>query len=436
MSTARRTFAPQGGLREAGAPWPGGREQDGRIDSLRREVFQRLDVAAAARMEEAALEAALPPLIIEASARLRLSLTRDEIARIAVSLVDDMLGLGPLEPLLADATITDILVNGPDQVFVERAGRMTQVPARFRDAGHLLHVAQRIAARAGRRVDESCPMVDARLPDGGRVNIVLPPLSLGGPTLSIRRFAAETITLERMVAQRNLSAPIAAFLRVATGARLNMLISGGSGSGKTTLLNAAARHIGASERVITIEDTAELRLDHGHVVRLEARPANLEGRGAVALRELLRNALRMRPDRIIIGEVRGDESLDLLQAMNTGHQGSMSTLHANSARDALLRLETLALLAGADVPLRALRLQILQAVDLIVHLERGRDGVRRVVQILEPVGLEGEMLVTRDLARFGAEGEGGLLAARPRCHAKILKAGFADAFEACLGRGS
>src|SRR6201981_3053475 len=274
-----------------------------------------------------------------------------------------MVGLGPLEPLLQDDEITDILVNGPFDIYAERHGKLEKTQARFRDAQHVVHVGQRIATAVGRRIDESSPMVDARLADGSRVNIVLPPLVLNGGTISIRKFSKQNITLETMVRQNNLSAEMAQFLDIAAQCRINILISGGTGSGKTTLLNAVSRHIATDERIITIEDAVELRLQQPHVVQMETRPPNIEGVGNIPQRELVRNALRMRPDRIIVGEVRGPETFDMLQAMNTGHDGSMSTVHANSPRDALFRLENMVLMASANLPLRALRAQIRVPVD-------------------------------------------------------------------------
>jgi pilus assembly protein CpaF len=328
-----------------------------------------------------------------------------EEAALAAELTDDMVGLGPLEPLLQDDTVTDILVNGPSDVYVERQGKLEKTPARFRDTQHVVNIAQRIASAIGRRIDEASPMVDARLADGSRVNIVLPPLVLNGGTISIRKFPKQNITLEQMVRQENLSAAMAQFLDIAARCRINILISGGTGSGKTTLLNAVSRHIDSAERIITIEDAVELRLQQPHVVQMETRPPNIEGVGHIPQRELVRNALRMRPDRIIVGEVRGNEAFDMLQAMNTGHDGSMSTIHANSPRDALFRLENMVLMASGNLPLRALRAQIASAINLIVQVERMRDGIRRIVQICEISGMEGEIVSTRDIFTFQYQGE-------------------------------
>jgi pilus assembly protein CpaF len=324
---------------------------------------------------------------------------------LAAELTDDMVGLGPLEPLLQDDTVTDILVNGPFDVYVERRGKLEKTQSRFRDTQHVVNIAQRIATAIGRRIDESSPMVDARLADGSRVNIVLPPLVLNGGTISIRKFPTQNITLEQMVRQGNLSAEMAQFLDIAARCRVNILISGGTGSGKTTLLNAVSRHVDSAERIITIEDAVELRLQQPHVVQMETRPPNIEGVGHIPQRELVRNALRMRPDRIIVGEVRGSEAFDMLQAMNTGHDGSMSTVHANSPRDALFRLENMVLMAAANLPLRALRAQIASAINLVVQIERCRDGIRRVERICEISGMEGEIVSTRDIFTFQFQGE-------------------------------
>jgi len=335
----------------------------------------------------------------------KVQLNEVEEGALATELTDDMVGLGPLEPLLQDDEVTDILVNGPFDIYVERHGKLEKTAARFRNTQHVNHVAQRIATAVGRRVDEASPMVDARLADGSRVNIVVPPLCLNGGTISIRKFPKQNITLEMMVQQRNLSPEMARFLDIAAQCRVNILISGGTGSGKTTLLNAVSRHVGSDERIITIEDAVELRLQQPHVVQLESRPPNIEGVGQIAQRELVRNALRMRPDRIIVGEVRGSEAFDMLQAMNTGHDGSMSTVHANTPRDALFRLENMILMAAANLPLRALRAQIASAINLIVQIERMRDGVRRVERICEISGMEGEIVSTRDIFTFKYQGE-------------------------------
>jgi len=395
---------------------PVGRGED--YDAIKEEVrtilMDRIDPAVAARMQRPQLLSEIRRIVSEIATQAKARLNEREEVELADELVDDMVGLGPLEPLLAEASITDILVNGPSEVYVERNGLLEKAAIRFRDAPHLVNVAQRIATAVGRRIDEASPMVDARLLDGSRVNIVLPPLVLNGGTISIRKFSKRQITLDVMASQGNLSSAMARFLEVAALSRLNVLISGGTGSGKTTLLNAISRFIDRRERIITIEDAVELRLQQPHVVQMETRMANIEGTGRIAQRELLRNALRMRPDRIIVGEVRGEESLDMLQAMNTGHDGSMSTIHANSPRDALARVENMVLMGSVNLPLRAIRTQIASAINLVVHIERMRDGVRRLQNIMEIVGMEGDVITMQDVFSFRQSGEGrdGRLAGR------------------------
>ncbi len=328
---------------------------------------------------------------------------RDQ-AQLAQELTDDMVGFGPLEPLLRDDTISDIMVNGPDTVFIEVRGKLQKSNVRFRDWDHAAMVAQKMVATIGRRVDESSPLCDARLPDGSRVNVIFPPLALDGPTISIRKFTKKKLDFASMVANGSMNPAVARLLEIASRCRLNILVSGGTGSGKTTLLNALSRMIGHDERVITIEDAAELQLQQPHVVRLETRTANLEGRGEINQRELLRNALRMRPDRIIVGEVRGAEAYDMLQAMNTGHDGSISTVHANTTRDALARVENMVQMATVNLPARAIRAQIASAVHLIIQIERMRDGVRRISQVSDICGMEGEVITMNDVAAFEFEG--------------------------------
>ena len=374
-------------------------------EKVRSVLMSRIDPAVAGRMSRARLLSEVRLLVSAIATEEKVQVNELEETALADELTDDMVGLGPLEPLLQDDDITDILVNGPFDVYIERQGKLEKTQARFRDAQHVVHVAQRIAMAVGRRIDESSPMVDARLADGSRVNVVLPPLVLNGGTISIRKFAKQTITLETMVRQGNLSAEMAQFLDIAARCRINILISGGTGSGKTTLLNAVSRHIDSAERIVTIEDAVELRLQQPHVVQMETRPPNIEGVGHIPQRELVRNSLRMRPDRIIVGEVRGNEAFDMLQAMNTGHDGSMSTIHANSPRDALFRLENMVLMASANLPLRALRAQIASAINLIVQIERMRDGIRRVESVVEISGMEGEVVSTRDIFVFKFQGE-------------------------------
>jgi len=374
-------------------------------ERIRTVLLSRIDPTVAGRVPRAALRREIAKLVNEIATEDRVQLNKLEEMALAADLSDDMVGLGPLEPFLDDEDITDVLVNGPFDIYVERNGKLEKTAARFRDAQHLVSIAQRIATAIGRRIDEASPMVDARLADGSRVNIVLPPLVLNGGSISIRKFPKRSLTLEMMVQQQNLSPAVARLLEIAARSRLNMLISGGTGSGKTTLLNAISQHIDRDERVITIEDAVELRLQQPHVVQMETRPPNIEGAGHIPQRELVRNALRMRPDRIIVGEVRGAEAFDMLQAMNTGHDGSMSTVHANSPRDALYRVENMVMMANLSLPLRAIRMQIASAVNLIVHIERMRDGIRRVQSVAEIAGMEGEVITIRELFSFQYRGE-------------------------------
>jgi pilus assembly protein CpaF len=327
-------------------------------------------------------------------------ISRDDRDRLVTEIADDILGHGPLERLLADETITEIMVNGPHDIWIERGGRLHQTPVRFNDDSHLRRIINKMVAQVGRRIDESSPMVDARLPDGSRVNAVIHPLSLSGPLVTIRKFPDRRIDLADLVRLNTLTTESVDFLQRCVRAELNILISGGTGSGKTTLLNALSSAIPDGDRIVTVEETAELRLHQQHVLRLESRPSNLEGEGEVTIRELVRNTLRMRPDRIIVGEVRAGEALDMLQAMNTGHDGSMCTLHANSPRDALSRVETMVLMAGYDLPIRAIRQQVASALDLVVHLERLQDGSRRVMFISEVQHMEGDIISLQDLFEF------------------------------------
>jgi pilus assembly protein CpaF len=327
-------------------------------------------------------------------------ISRDDRLRLVDEIADDILGHGPIERLLADDSVSEIMVNGPFDVWIERQGRLSPTTVRFNDESHLRRIINKMVAQVGRRIDESSPMVDARLPDGSRVNAVIPPLSLTGPLVTIRKFAKVRLSLADMVPLGTVSTQTREFLERAVAARLNILISGGTGSGKTTLLNALSAAIPDNERIVTIEDAAELRLDQRHVLRLEARPKNIEGEGEVTIRELVRNSLRMRPDRIVVGEVRGPESLDMLQAMNTGHDGSLSTVHANSPRDALSRIETMVLMAGFDLPIRAIRQQVASAIDLVVHIERVEDGSRHVTAITEVQRMESDVITMQDLFEF------------------------------------
>ncbi|MGY1704402.1 CpaF family protein [Geodermatophilus sp. SYSU D00697] len=330
----------------------------------------------------------------------RIPLSSEERQRLTGELADDVLGFGPLQRLLDDPTVTEIMCNGPDNVYVEQGGKLVRTGARFTSEEHLRRVIDRIVSRVGRRIDESSPLVDARLADGSRVNAIIPPLAFSGSTLTIRKFAKDPFGVDDLIGFGTLSPEMAELLHACVEARLNIIVSGGTGTGKTTLLNVLSSFIPEDERIVTIEDAVELQLQQEHVVRLESRPPNIEGRGAITIRDLVRNSLRMRPDRIVVGECRGGESLDMLQAMNTGHDGSLSTVHANSPRDAIARLETLVLMAGMDLPLRAIREQIASAVDVVVQLTRLRDGTRRVTHVTEVQGMEGETVTLQDAFLF------------------------------------
>jgi len=356
------------------------------------------------------------------------SMARPERNRIATEIYDSIRGLGPLEKLLSDESITEIMVNGAKQVFIERKGKLTQSDVIFYDNEQLLNVIDRIVSPLGRHIDEANPMVDARLADGSRVNAVIAPLSLKGPLLTIRKFSSTPLTVENLIDFGSLTFKMAAFLEACVKGRLNILVSGGTGSGKTTLLNVLSAFIPYDERIITIEDAAEIQLQQKHVLTLEARPANLEGTGQITIRDLVRNALRMRPDRIIVGEVRGGEALDMLQAMNTGHDGSMTTGHANTSRDMLARLETMVLMAGMNLPVAAIRQQIASAIDIIVQQARMRDGSRKIIGISEVIGMEGDVIVTQDIFTYDY-GDGRSLGRfrptgiKPRCSEKLAAAG-------------
>jgi len=375
------------------------------VDKIRPTLTDQIDVAAAAKMPRAELARQIAGLVGDILRDRQIQLNTIEQRDLVTILVNDMLGLGPLESLLGDERITDILVNGPHQTYIERNGKLELADIHFRDNAHLLSICTRIVSRIGRRVDESSPMCDARLADGSRVNIIIPPLALDGPSISIRKFSEKKITLDVMTRQENISKKMETVLKIASRSRLNILISGGTGSGKTTLLNALSRLIDTGERIVTIEDAAELQLQQPHVVRLETRPPNLEGKGEVTMRDLVKNSLRMRPDRIILGEVRSAEALDMLQAMNTGHEGSMCTVHANNPREALTRLENMVSMTASNLPAKALRTQIASAIDIIVQISRMRDGMRRVTSIAEVIGMEGEVITTQELFRYKYEGE-------------------------------
>ncbi len=374
-------------------------------DAIRPLMMERIDAAAAASLPRDELMSQISGLVAELLVENKIRLNQIEQKSLVTNLVNDMMGLGPLEPLLADKEITEIMVNGPNQIYVERSGKLDLTDISFRDHSHLMNICTRIVSWIGRRVDESSPMCDARLKDGSRVNIIIPPLAIDGAAISIRKFAEKKITLEKMVEFGSMSPQMMKLLQIASRCKLNILISGGTGSGKTTLLNALSRMIDGGERVVTIEDAAELQLQQPHVVRLETRPANLEGQGEVSIRDLVKNSLRMRPDRIILGECRGSEAIDMLQAMNTGHEGSMSTVHANNPREALTRLENMISMGGFNLPPKAMRMQVASAIDLICQVSRMRDGGRRITHVSEVVGIEGDIITMQDLYTYKYKGE-------------------------------
>lgn len=367
--------------------------------------LERLDPVAVAKLPPERLIPEIERVVDETATEKRIQLNAREQKILANELVNDINGLGPIQPLLDDDSITDIMVNGPFKIFVEKSGKLVDCGAKFRDRRHLMAVSQRIASAVGRRIDESSPTVDARLEDGSRVNIVFPPLALDGPYLSIRKFSRRKIDFKQLVENGSCSVQLAKILEIASRIRLNVIVSGGTGSGKTTLMNAMSRLIDPSERIITVEDAAELQFQQPHVVRLETRPPSIEGTGEITQRDLVRNALRMRPDRIIIGEVRGPEAFDMLQAMNTGHDGSMSTIHANTTRDAITRIENMVQMGNFGLPTSSIKAQIVGAVDLIVQIERQRDGVRRIVQVTDVSGIEGEIVTLNDIISFHIDGE-------------------------------
>jgi pilus assembly protein CpaF len=405
-------------------------------------LLERVDPEAAATLSKDELSEEFRPIIAEVLVELKLTLNRREQFALEKVLIDELLGFGPLEELLSDPEVSDIMVNGPDQTYIEKKGKLQVAPIRFRDEQHLFQIAQRIVNQVGRRVDQTTPLADARLKDGSRVNVIVPPLSLRGTAISIRKFSEKPITLDMLKNFGSMDDKMCTALKIAGASRMNVVISGGTGSGKTTMLNALSKMIDPGERVLTIEDAAELRLQQPHWLPLETRPANLEGQGAITIGDLVKNALRMRPDRIILGEIRGPEAFDLLAAMNTGHDGSMCTLHANSPREALGRMENMILMGDIKIPKEAISRQIAESVDLIVQVKRLRDGTRRTTNITEVIGMEGEVIVTQELFNFeylDESDDGKILGEfrssglRPYTLEKARQFGFDQAYlEACL----
>jgi len=371
---------------------------------LHKKLLDLINLSALDTMSRAQVQAEIGDLVHEQLAQQKHALNQKERMQLVEDVLDELLGLGPLEPLLKDESITDILVNGCNLVFVERHGRLEESKVRFKDERHLQRIIQKIVGGVGRRIDESSPYVDARLADGSRVNAIIPPLAVDGALLSIRKFARIPINMAKLIEFGSIPAPVAEVLRAVVQARRNVLISGGTGSGKTTLLNAMSAYIDGTERIVTIEDSAELQLQQRHVARLETRPANIEGRGEVTQRDLVKNALRMRPDRIIVGEVRAGEAFDMLQAMNTGHDGSMTTVHANTARDALARIEQMIGMSGVDIPLRSARAQIASAINVVIQVSRMSDGRRKLMSLSELTGMEGDVITMQEIFRFKMAG--------------------------------
>ncbi len=410
--------------------------------SLHTRVINEVDLETLNRLNDEAAREQVSQIVRELLQREKTPLSLAEREQLVREILDELFGYGPIQPLLDDPTVSDILVNGSGMVYVERHGVLERTDVKFNDDQHLMRIIERIVSRVGRRVDESSPMVDARLPDGSRVNAIIPPLALDGPTLSIRRFGRDPLTANDLLNNNSLTSPMLELLKATVQGKMNILISGGTGAGKTTLLNVLSAFIPEKERIITIEDAAELQLKQEHTVRLETRPPNIEGKGAVRQRQLVINSLRMRPDRIIVGEVRGEEALDMLQAMNTGHEGSMTTIHANSPRDALSRLETMVAMANLNLPDKAIRQQIASAINLVVQIARLTDGTRRVVSISEITGMEGMVVTMQDLFVFERQGYDANnkvrgrfrpTGIRPKFSEKLLAAGIRlplDMFEA------
>ena len=401
--------------------------------AIHRKLIQRMDMDHVVQLGREGVRKEVTEIVEKLAAEDNTPMTFQERERLSLEVLDEVFGLGPLEPLLHDHTISDILVNTFNSVYIERNGLLEKTTVQFRDDAHLMSIIDRIISAVGRRVDESSPMVDARLQDGSRVNAIIPPLAIDGPILSIRRFGRDPLTADELLQNRTLTAPMLELMRGCVYGRMNILISGGTGAGKTTLLNVLSSFISNRERIVTIEDAAELQLHQEHVVRLETRPPNVEGKGAVRQRQLVINSLRMRPDRIVVGEVRGDEALDMLQAMNTGHDGSLTTIHANTPRDALTRLETMVAMANLNIPENAIRRQVASALDLIIQVSRMSDGTRKLINISEVVGMEGDVVTMQDIFEFrktgiGEKGEvlGEFLPSgiRPRLSERLLAAGI------------
>src|SRR6266571_896950 len=419
----------------ANPPLPGEPKKRGGLDfrvyqdlktGIHRDLLNKVDLEKVATQRDDRTRRQVFAVIQELVSNLKTPLSGPEKERLSLEVLDEVFGLGPLEPLLQDPTITDILVNGAKEVYVERGGQLEETRIMFKDDAHLMHIIDKIVSAIGRRVDESSPMVDARLADGSRVNVIIPPLSIDGPHMSIRRFGHIPITEDDLLANLTLTQPMLTLLKGAVQSRLNIVVSGGTGAGKTTFLNVLSGYISEKERIVTVEDSAELQLKQRHVVRLECRPANVEGKGAVHQRQLVINSLRMRPNRIIIGEVRGEEALDMLQAMNTGHDGSLTTIHANSPRDAIARMETMAMMANLNLPEKAVRQQIASAVGIIVQISRMSDGTRRITHLTEITGMDEDVVSMQDVFLFEKRGVGLNGKVLGRFHATGVMPRFAD----------
>jgi len=415
------------GVAKAPKPAPGTAEKQDQFNELKQRLHRKLvDQIDMTRMvgDENELRAQVREIVEKLCEQENTLLNFNERQRLISEVLDETFGLGPLEVLLGDHTISDILINGPKQIYVERSGRLTLTDVKFRDNGHLMHVIDKIVSQVGRRCDETSPMVDARLPDGSRVNAVIPPLAIDGPSMSIRRFGADPLTWDDYIRFKSCTQEIRDFLEACVLARLNIIILGGTGSGKTTLLNNLSSFIPAEDRIVTMEDAAELRLRQPHVVRLESRPPNIEGKGQITIRDLLVNSLRMRPDRIVVGECRGSETLDMLQAMNTGHDGSLTTIHANSCRDAVQRVETMVMMAGFELPLRAIRQQFASAIHLLVQAQRLTGGPRKIVSVTEVQGMEGDTITMQDIFKYEQLG----IAPSGQAHGQIVATGLRPGF--------